>query len=121
MATRCELKFSSAAQCRFSRSTYDTCSLSMKRWLALGRHARLGRVGLVGPHVVVLQRGQHGFDPGLDLGGFVAGTVASQQELQHERRHVGALLHAVQQILADDFAGVEFVQFAIQFVHRYTV
>ena len=54
--------------------------------LALGRHLGLGGVGLVGAHVVVLQRGQHRLHAGLDLGRVVAGAVAGQQELQHEGR-----------------------------------
>lgn len=57
---------------------------------ALGGHFRLGRVGLVGPHVVVVQGGQHGLHAGLDFRRIVAGAVAGQQKFQHESGHVGA-------------------------------
>ena len=80
--------------------------------LALGRDARLRRVGLVRPDVVVLQRGENGLHAGVDLGRVVAGAEAGEQELQHERRHVGALLDPVQQILADDLAVEDRVQLA---------
>jgi hypothetical protein len=84
---------------------------------ALGGHFGLRRVRLVGPHVVVLQRGQHRLQPGLNLRRFVAGAVAGQQKLQHEGGHVGALLDAVQQVLAHHLAVEVFQEFLVQCVH----
>ena len=90
----------------------------MKRWRALGGDLGLGGVGLVGAHVVVLQGGQHRLQAGLDLGRVVAGAVAGEQELQHKGGHIGALLDAVQQVLAHDLAVELIEQLLVQCVHR---
>jgi len=79
----------------------------------LGRHLGLRSVCLVGAHVVVLQRGQHRLQPGLNLGRLVRGAVARQQKFQHEGGDIGALLDAVQEVLADDLAVKVFQQFQV--------
>ena len=90
----------------------DEAVLAQRRYLGL-----LG-VGLVGPHIVVLQGGQHRVHAGRQLGLVVAGAETRQQELQHKGRHVGAFLDAVQQVLAHHLAFVDLSELAVQRVHR---
>ena len=81
--------------------------------LALHRHARLSRVGLVRADVVLLQGREDGLHARLDLRRVVAGAIACEQELQDEGRDVGALLDPVQEVLADDLAVERRVQLGV--------
>jgi len=60
--------------------------------------------------VEVLERG---LDAGSDLVRVIARTVLGQQELQHEGRHVRALLNLLNQVLADNTSGEHCVQFFV--------
>ena len=68
--------------------------------LALSGYLGLRRIGLVRPHVIFLQRRQHRLHASIHLCLVIAGAVLGKQELQDERRDVGAFLDSMQQVLA---------------------
>jgi hypothetical protein len=82
-----------------------------------GGHLGLRRIGLVRANVVLLERGQHSLHAGVEFGLVIAGAIFGEQELQYEGRDVGALLDPVQQVLAQDLAVEDLVQFFVEFVH----
>ncbi|MCY1395939.1 hypothetical protein D9M71_108980 [compost metagenome] len=88
--------------------------------LTFGSHLRLGGVRLVGAHVVLIEGVEHGLHTSLDLCRVIAGTVTGQEELQHESRHVGALLDPMQQILAHYLTVERRRESLIQGIHGYT-
>jgi hypothetical protein len=60
--------------------------------LSFALHEHLGLVALVGADIVLLNRLQDGGHAFLDLAGIVAGAVASEEEFEDERGHVGPFL-----------------------------
>ena len=82
--------------------------------LALLLHQHLGLVALVRPDIVLLDGLQHRGHAFLDLARVIAGAVPRQQELEHERGHVGPFLDVEKQVLADDLAQKYLVEFAVQ-------
>jgi hypothetical protein len=71
--------------------------------LAFRCDLRLGCISFVWPHVILLQGGENGLHASIHLRLIIAGAILREQKLQDERRDVGALLDAMEQILAKHF------------------